>query len=111
MFLGNNRSGFACFRLGGTDVKVIMLQLQRMYRAAVRAFFVFTVFEAHLTNMPAAAGYFNADDFAAAMEIDPVVIDLPFILVVHKRIPPIYIVANPNIALDQFSGNPCLASF
>jgi hypothetical protein len=82
-----------------------------MYSAAVRAFFIFTVFEADLTNMPAAAGHFNADDFAAAMEIDPVVIDLPFVLVVHERITPLYIVANPNIALDQFSGNPRLTPF
>jgi hypothetical protein len=59
-----------------------------MYCAAVRAFFIFTVFEAHFTNMPAAAGHFNTDDFAAAMEIDPVVIDLPFVLVVHERITP-----------------------
>jgi hypothetical protein len=61
--------------------------------------------------MPAAAGHLNADDFAAASEIDPVVIDLPFVLVVHERITPLYIVANPNIALDQYSGNPCLTPF
>jgi hypothetical protein len=89
-------------------MKVIMLQLQRMYCAAVRAFFIFTVLEAYLPNMPAAAGHFNTDDFAAAMEIDPVVIDLSF---VHDHITPLYIVANPNIALDQYSGNPCLTSF
>jgi hypothetical protein len=82
-----------------------------MYRAAVWAFFIFTVFESYLTNMPAAAGHFNADDFAAVMEINPVVIDLSFVLVVHDRITPLYIVANPNIALDQYGGNPCLPPF
>jgi hypothetical protein len=82
-----------------------------MYCAAVRAFFIFTIFEAYLTNMPAAAGHFNTDDFAAAMEIYPVVVDLPFVLVVHDCITPLYIVANPNIALDQYSGNPCLTPF
>jgi hypothetical protein len=58
----------------------------------MRAFFIFTVFEADLTDMTAAAGYFNADDFAAAVEVNTVVVDLTLVLVVHDFITSLYIV-------------------
>jgi hypothetical protein len=73
-------------------MKVVVLDLYRMFRAAKRAFFAFTVFKADFTDMPATAGYFNADDFTVVIEVNPVVIDLTFILVVHDFITPFSIV-------------------
>lgn len=53
---------------------------------------MFTVLEVHLPDMPAAAGYFNADDFAAIMEINTVVISFTFVLKVHVFVTLSYLV-------------------
>jgi len=102
------------FRLGsgGTDMKVVVLNFYRMHRVAKGAFFAFTVFKTHFTDMPATAGYFNTDDFAVIQDVHPVVIMFTFVLVVHDSITPnIFFLSNPNIALDQHGGNPRINAF
>ena len=70
-----------------------------MQRPTKRAFYIFIVFEAYFPNMPAAAGYFNADDFAAVMEINTVVIDLVFVPVVHNFFTLSYTVGYPKYSI------------
>ncbi|AFQ45168.1 hypothetical protein Desmer_3292 [Desulfosporosinus meridiei DSM 13257] len=76
-----------------------------MQRPASQALFTFVVFEAHLSNMSTAAGYFNANDFAVIMEINTVVINLTFVLIVHNFFTLSDILANPNITFDENGGN------
>ena len=59
---------------------------------------MFSVSERYLPDVPAAAGYFNADDFAAIAEINSVVINLTFDLtVLHNFFTLSYIVSLPQI--------------
>ncbi|WP_312038888.1 hypothetical protein [Desulfosporosinus shakirovi] len=76
-----------------------------MQLPASQALFMFTVFEAHLSDMSTAAGYFNADDFSVIMEINTVVINLTFVQIVHNFFTLSDILATPNITFDENSGN------
>lgn len=62
---------------------MVVLDFYRMCGPAKRAFFTFAVFKADFTDMPAAAGYFDADDFTVDIEINPVVIDFTLVQAVH----------------------------
>jgi hypothetical protein len=55
-----------------------------MQHPANRAFYIYTVFVAHLSDMPIAASYFNAYDFTTVIEINTVVITLTFVVVIHN---------------------------
>lgn len=69
-------------------MKVIVLYFNRMNSAAKRAFFILTVHETHLTDVFAAAGYFNAYDSAVIKDVHPVIIVFAFVLEVHDPITP-----------------------
>lgn len=70
-------------------MKVVVLYFNRMNSAAKWAFFILTIHKTHLTDVFAAAGYFNAYDSAVIKDVHPVIIVFTFILEVHDPITPI----------------------
>jgi len=80
------QAGFG--RLLRPDVKVVVLNYERVGGSAVRAEPAFAVFKPHFADMPSAAGYFHAYYLAVAQNIYPVIAVVLFIAAVQGSITP-----------------------